>query len=55
MDDLERDAIIGTMESVGGSVSRAAAILKIRPRAIQYKMKRYLEAGVISRRPERVP
>jgi DNA-binding NtrC family response regulator len=51
MDDLERDAIIRTMESVGGSVSRAAAILKISPRTIQYKMKRYLEAGVISRRP----
>jgi DNA-binding NtrC family response regulator len=55
MDDLERDAIIRTMESVGGSVSRAAAILKISPRTIQYKMKRYLEAGVISRRPERAP
>jgi two-component system, NtrC family, response regulator AtoC len=51
MDDLERDAIIRTMESVGGSVSRAAAILKISPRTIQYKMKRYLEAGVIARRP----
>ena len=47
---IERDAILRTMESVGGSVTRAAAILEISPRAIQYKMKRYREeAGAVSR------
>ncbi|HET8948243.1 MAG TPA: sigma-54 dependent transcriptional regulator [Candidatus Polarisedimenticolia bacterium] len=49
LDDIERDAIVRTMESVGGSVTRAAAILKISPRAIQYKMKRYREAGAVGR------
>ena len=49
MDEIERDAIVRTMESVGGSVTRAAAILGISPRAIQYKMKRYREAGAVSR------
>ncbi len=49
MDDIERDAIVRTMESVGGSVSRAAAILKISPRTIQYKMKRYRGDGAVSR------
>jgi DNA-binding NtrC family response regulator len=55
MDDLERDAILRTMESVDGSVSRAAEILKISPRTIQYKMKRYLVDGVIARRSQREP
>jgi two-component system NtrC family response regulator/two-component system response regulator HydG len=49
MDEIERDAILRTMESVGASVTRAAAILGISPRAIQYKMKRYREAGAVSR------
>jgi DNA-binding NtrC family response regulator len=49
MDEIERDAILRTMESVGGSVTRAAAILEISPRAIQYKMKRYREAGAVGR------
>jgi DNA-binding NtrC family response regulator len=49
MDAIERDAILRTMESVGGSVSRAAAILKISPRTIQYKMKRYRADGAVSR------
>jgi two-component system NtrC family response regulator len=55
LDDIERDAIIRTMESVGGSVTRAAAILEISPRAIQYKMKRYREAGAVGRKPEEEP
>ncbi|HKQ98701.1 MAG TPA: helix-turn-helix domain-containing protein, partial [Candidatus Polarisedimenticolia bacterium] len=49
MDDIERDAIIRTLESVGGSVSRAAAILQISPRTIQYKMKRYRADGAVVR------
>jgi DNA-binding NtrC family response regulator len=41
MEEIEQDVILRTMESVGGSVRRAAEILKISPRTIQYKLKRY--------------
>jgi len=39
--DLEREAILKTMEAVSGSTSRAAAMLGISPRKIQYKLKEY--------------
>ena len=38
---IEREAILRTIESVGGSTSRAARILEISPRKIQYKLKDY--------------
>jgi DNA-binding NtrC family response regulator len=41
MDELERYAILKTMESVGGSTSRAADILGISVRKIQYKLQEY--------------
>ncbi len=41
LEEIERDAILRTLESVGGSTGRAAAILKISPRTIQYKIKQY--------------
>ena len=41
MAELERFAIIKTMEQVGGSTSRAAEILGISPRKIQYKLHEY--------------
>jgi DNA-binding NtrC family response regulator len=41
MDQLERHAILKTMESVGGSTSRAAEILGISVRKIQYKLQEY--------------
>jgi two-component system NtrC family response regulator/two-component system response regulator HydG len=41
LEEIEREAIMRTLESVGGSTSRAAAILKISPRTIQYKIKQY--------------
>jgi two-component system, NtrC family, response regulator AtoC len=44
MDEIEREAILKTLESVGGSTTRAAAILKISPRTIQYKVKSYRSA-----------
>jgi two-component system NtrC family response regulator/two-component system response regulator HydG len=50
MDQIERDVILRTMESVGGSVRRAADILQISPRTIQYKLKRY-RATPLSDRP----
>src|SRR5262245_18531942 len=45
MEDIEREAILKTLESVGGSTTRAAAILKISPRTIQYKVKSYRAAA----------
>jgi two-component system, NtrC family, response regulator AtoC len=41
MDELERYAIMKTLESVGGSTSRAAEILGISVRKIQYKLQEY--------------
>jgi two-component system, NtrC family, response regulator AtoC len=39
--DLEKYAILKTLEHTGGSTSRAAEILKISPRKIQYKLHEY--------------
>ena len=47
LEDVERDAILKTLEAVGGSTTRAAAILKISPRTIQYKVKQYRSEGVM--------
>ena len=44
LDELERYAILKTMESVGGSTSRAAEILGISVRKIQYKLQEYSAA-----------
>ena len=41
MDELERYAIMKTLESVAGSTSRAAEILGISVRKIQYKLQEY--------------
>jgi len=42
---LERFAILKTLEHVGGSTSRAAELLGISPRKIQYKLQAYLKPG----------
>ena len=39
--EIEREAIQRTLESVSGSTSRAARVLGISPRKIQYKLKEY--------------
>jgi DNA-binding NtrC family response regulator len=44
MDEIERYAILKTMESVGGSTGRAAEILGISVRKIQYKLQEYSSA-----------
>jgi DNA-binding NtrC family response regulator len=44
--DLERFAILKTLEQVGGSTSRAAEILGISPRKIQYKLHEYSGAAL---------
>jgi DNA-binding NtrC family response regulator len=47
-EEIEREAILRTLEAMGGSTSRAAAMLQISARKIQYKLKEYHDAGVIS-------
>jgi two-component system NtrC family response regulator len=47
MAELEREAILRTMEAVGGSTSRAAELLQISPRKIQYKLKEYHQEEAI--------
>jgi DNA-binding NtrC family response regulator len=42
--DLERYAILKTLEHTGGSTSRAAEILGISPRTIQYRLHEYADA-----------
>jgi DNA-binding NtrC family response regulator len=44
IDEIERYAILKTMESVGGSTTRAAEILGISVRKIQYKLQEYSSA-----------
>src|SRR5271167_2144219 len=39
--DLERWAILKTLETCGGSTSKAATVLGISPRKIQYKLHEY--------------
>ena len=39
--EIERHAILATLEYTGGCTSRAAAILGISPRTIQYRLREY--------------
>jgi DNA-binding NtrC family response regulator len=41
--DLERYAILKTLEACGGSTSRAATVLGVSPRKIQYKLHEYAQ------------
>jgi two-component system NtrC family response regulator/two-component system response regulator HydG len=50
LSDLEREAILRTLEAVGGSTSKAASILDISARKIQYKLKEYQQQGVVVNR-----
>jgi DNA-binding NtrC family response regulator len=43
--DLERYAILKTLEACGGSTSKAATVLGVSPRKIQYKLHEYTGAG----------
>ena len=42
--DLERYAILKTLEACGGSTSKAATVLGVSPRKIQYKLHEYAQA-----------
>jgi DNA-binding NtrC family response regulator len=44
---IERVAILRTLEAVGGSTSRAAAMLGISTRKIQYRIREYREVGLV--------
>ena len=53
---IEREAILRTLESVGGSTSRAASLLQISPRKIQYKLKEYQALGALAATaPQKAP
>ncbi|HYG68348.1 MAG TPA: sigma-54 dependent transcriptional regulator [Anaeromyxobacteraceae bacterium] len=43
--EIERDAILRTLDGVGGSTTRAAAILGISVRKIQYRLKEYRDGA----------
>jgi DNA-binding NtrC family response regulator len=43
--DLERYAILKTLEACGGSTSKAATVLGVSPRKIQYKLHEYTQSG----------
>jgi two-component system NtrC family response regulator/two-component system response regulator HydG len=47
---IEREVILRTLEAVGGSTSRAAALLGISARKIQYRMKEYHREPPLSAR-----
>ena len=48
LEEIEKEAILRTLEAVGGSTSRAAALLQISARKIQYKVKEYHGAGAVA-------
>ena len=50
--EIEREAILRTLEVVGGSTVRAAEVLGISVRKIQYRLKEY-RAGNLGARPQR--
>jgi DNA-binding NtrC family response regulator len=47
---IEREAILRTLEAVDGSTSRAAALLGISARKIQYKVKEYHDEEAVAAR-----
>src|SRR3954467_1596646 len=50
--EIEREAILRTLELVGGSTSRAADLLKISARKIQYRLKEYAQTEQQGLRPQ---
>jgi DNA-binding NtrC family response regulator len=53
--EIERVAILRTLDAVDGSTSRAARMLGISPRKIQYRMREYRESGFAPRAEAAVP
>ena len=60
MEDIERHAILTTLEATGGSTTKAAEILGMSVRTVQYRLQQYHSAPkselgaptIISRRPD---
>ncbi len=52
--EVEKEAILGTLEAAGGSTSRAAKILEMSVRKIQYKLKEYRQEAATAVRLETV-
>jgi two-component system NtrC family response regulator len=52
--EIEREAILRTLEQVGGSTAKAAAVLGVSVRKIQYRLKEY-KAGAAGRRRTAAP
>ncbi|MHB8418092.1 MAG: sigma-54-dependent transcriptional regulator [Myxococcales bacterium] len=50
--DIEREAILKTLEMVGGSTTRAAEVLDISVRKIQYRLKEYASGQAPAPQPE---
>jgi DNA-binding NtrC family response regulator len=50
--DLERYAILRTLEACGGSTSKAASILGVSPRKIQYKLHEYSSGPTLTKDDE---
>jgi DNA-binding NtrC family response regulator len=48
--EIEKEAILRTLEAVKGSTSRAAELLQISARKIQYKLKEYQQEGAVGPR-----
>jgi two-component system NtrC family response regulator/two-component system response regulator HydG len=48
--EIEREAILRTLEAVQGSTSKAAGMLHISARKIQYKLKEYHQQGILTHR-----
>jgi two-component system, NtrC family, response regulator HydG len=48
--EIERDAILRTLDGVGGSTARAAEILGVSARKVQYKLKEYRSGLAATRR-----
>jgi two-component system NtrC family response regulator/two-component system response regulator HydG len=46
--EIEKEAILRTLEAVGGSTSRAAALLGMSTRKIQYRLKEYHQEGALA-------
>jgi DNA-binding NtrC family response regulator len=44
LQDIEREAILRTLDEVGGSTAKAAQVLGVSVRKIQYKLKEYRSA-----------
>ena len=53
MAEIERIAILRTLEAVGGSTSRAARMLGISTRKIQYRLREYRADGHLGGAPAR--